>query len=303
VGHSLGGAAVLVAAQSISSVKAVATIGAPADPAHVAHLFKESATEIEAAGEAKVEIAGRGFTIAKQFLDDIANHSLEDIVGRLGHALLIFHAPRDEIVGIENAGIIFGAAKHPKSFVSLDDADHLLTRKADAAYVAGVLAAWAERYVGGAEEGPTQQAVPEDFDVMVAETGASKFAQRVLAGTHVFAADEPEKLGGTDTGPGPYDFLLAALGTCTSMTLRLYAEHKGWPAEKIAVALRHGRVHAEDCADADEKDCKIEQIEREIEIGGPLDADQRARMLEIADKCPVHRTLTGDLRIATWLKS
>lgn len=309
IGHSLGGAAVLAAADRVPEAVAVATIGAPADPGHVAHLFSDTRAEIEAAGEAEVHLAGRPFRIRKQFLDDIAQHGNADKLAWLGKALLIFHAPRDQIVGIENAGLIFQAARHPKSFVSLDDADHLLTRRADAVYVADVLAAWATRYIGDAAKRAAEPTAPEEGTVIVSERGAdpargiSRLAQEILVGRHRLAADEPVAAGGSDLGPNPYDFLLAGLGACTSMTLRLYADHKKWPLERVSVTLSHEKIHAADCEDCETREGKIDRIERSIAIEGPLDDAQRQRLLEIAEKCPVHRTLHSEIRIVSRLAS
>jgi len=305
IGHSLGGAAVLAAAHRVPEAAAVATIGAPADPSHVMHLLKEKQAEIEAKGEAEVHLAGRPFRIKKQFLDDMATHSGAGNLAKLGKALLIFHAPLDKFVGIENAGLIFQAAKHPKSFVSLDDADHLLSRRSDAVYVAEVLAAWSTRYLG--TRTTKEVAAPAEGHVLVAERGAdpergiSRLAQDVFIGRHRLAADEPVAAGGSDLGPNPYDFLLAGLGACTSMTLRLYADHKQWPLEKITVRLSHEKIHATDCADCETKEGKLDRIEREIEVQGPLDAAQRQRLLEIAEKCPVHRTLHSEIKIVSKL--
>lgn len=305
VGHSLGGAAVLAAAPEIPECKAVATVNAPADPEHVAHNFASSKQEIEEKGEAEVKLAGRTFTIKKQFLDDIAGKKLEETVSKLKRALLVFHAPRDETVSIDNAGMIFGAAKHPKSFVSLDDADHLLTRKADAAYVADVLAAWAGRYVvgGDTEQQKSEAGSPdiEGHEWLVYETREGKFIQTVTNGKHTLRADEPAKVGGDDTGPTPYDLLTAALGACTSMTLRMYADRKKWPVDRVLVRLDHNKVHAEDCAECETKEGKVDRIVREIEIEGDLDGEQRQRLLEIADKCPVHQTLERRNEIVTRL--
>ncbi len=297
VGHSLGGAAMLAAAARVPEAVAVATIGAPADPGHVAHLFRDAAPEIEAKGEAVVELAGRSFRIKKQFLDDISGHNLDAAIGALGKALLVFHAPRDATVGIENAGHIFGAAKHPKSFVSLDGADHLLSRKADAVYVARVLAAWAGRYLGVEDARPALAAAPGA--VVVRETGAGRFAQEIAAGPHALRADEPVEYGGDDSGPGPYDLLLAALGACTSMTVRMYAERKGWPLERVSVTLSHDKIHAEDCADCETREGRVDRIVRRLALAGDLDGAQRARLFEIADKCPVHRTLASEVSIVT----
>lgn len=300
IGHSLGGAAVLAAAAQVPEAVAVATIGAPADPEHVAHNFAPHKAEIERAGEAEVVLAGRTFRIQKQFLDDISGHNLEEAVRRLGKALLVFHAPRDETVGIENAGHIFAAAKHPKSFVSLDDANHLLTRRADAAYVADVLAAWAGRYLGGGQT-TVRPLAAEPGTVVVQEAGEGPFAQRIAAGRHSLRADEPVDFGGLDSGPGPYDLLLAGLGACTSMTVRMYANRKKWPLDQVSVTLAHDRIHAADCADCETKDGRIDRITRQLTLNGDLDPNQRVKLLEIADKCPVHRTLASEVSIVTEL--
>ncbi|MGD1877620.1 MAG: alpha/beta fold hydrolase [Kiloniellaceae bacterium] len=297
IGHSLGGAAVLAAAGRIPEAKAVATIAAPADPAHVAAHFTDARPEIEAAGEAEVLLVGRPFRIKKQFLEDIETHRLEAAIGGMKKALMVFHAPRDATVGIDNASRIFLAAKHPKSFVSLDDADHLLSRKPDAIYVAEVLAAWAGRYLGTAEAETALRAQPGQ--VVVEETGEGRFTQRIAAGSHALRADEPESVGGLDTGPGPYDLLLAGLGACTSMTMRMYAERKGLALEKTRVTLSHNKIHAEDCATCETKEGKVDRIERTIEMTGQLSAEERRRLLEIADKCPVHRTLHSEVLIET----
>jgi putative redox protein len=307
IGHSLGGAAVLAAAHLVPEAVAVATIAAPAEPAHVAHLFTDKRAEIETKGEAEVLLVGRPFRIKKQFLDDVANQNSAEKLARLGKALLLFHAPRDQIVGIENAGAIFQAAKHPKSFISLDDADHLLTRRADAIYVADVLAAWAARYIDDPAKRLPEPMAAEEGSVVVCERGAdpvrgiSRLVQDILVGQHRLTADEPTEAGGSDLGPNPYDLLLAALGACTSMTLRLYADHKQWPLERTTVRLSHEKIHAADCADCETREGKIDQIEREIELAGPLDATQRQRLLEIAEKCPVHRTLHSEIKIRSRL--
>jgi uncharacterized OsmC-like protein/pimeloyl-ACP methyl ester carboxylesterase len=298
IGHSLGGAAILAAAGQIPDAKAVVTIAAPSDPAHVTHLFKDSIEDIRTHGKVEVQLAGRPFHIKREFLDDIAEHGLMADVAKLHKALLIMHSPTDDTVGIDNATNIFLAAKHPKSFVSLSGADHLLSARRDSAYVADVIAAWAERYVepvaavsAAAAEGPR--------NVVVRETRASKFEQTVTSGPHQLLADEPVGAGGEDSGPGPYDLLLSALGACTSMTMRMYADRKSLPVERITVTLKHNKIHAEDCAECETREGLIDQIDRVIAIEGALDADQRKRLMEIADKCPVHRTLTSEVRILT----
>lgn len=301
IGHSLGGAAVLQAASRVPSAKAVATLGAPADPAHVSHLIESSVEEIEENGVATVRIAGRPFTIRKQFLDDLQDTRMEERIGSLHRALLVLHAPLDETVGVDNAARIFHAAKHPKSYVSLDTADHLLTNEADSRYAGSVIAAWARRYIEIPEETSRIEADPADNRIVV-QTGESGYRTEILANGHALIADEPISVGGTNTGPTPYDYLVAALGACTSMTLRMYADHKKWPLEEVTVRLHHAKVHKQDSSDdAEGKGEKIDRIDREIELSGPLDEEQKQRLLEIADRCPLHRTLHGEVEVLSSL--
>jgi uncharacterized OsmC-like protein/fermentation-respiration switch protein FrsA (DUF1100 family) len=299
IGHSLGGAAVLAAAGQIPDAKAVVTIGAPSDPAHVVGLFRDRIEDIRKSGKVQVSLAGRPFQISSKFLDDVAEHNLMAEIAKLHKALLVMHAPADDTVGIDNATRIFVAARHPKSFVSLAGADHLLSRKGDAAYVADVIGAWATRYLDAAA--PEQAADPGKAprEVVVRETRNSKLQQTIATGPHRMLADEPVAAGGEDTGPGPYDFLLAGLGACTSMTMRLYADHKALPLERVTVTLKHSKIHAEDCAECETRAGMLDQIERVIAMEGTLDAEQRKKLLEIADKCPVHRTLTSEIHIIT----
>jgi uncharacterized OsmC-like protein/pimeloyl-ACP methyl ester carboxylesterase len=299
IGHSLGGAAILAAAGQIPDAKALVTIAAPSDPAHVTGLFADRIADIRAHGSAEVSLAGRPFPITREFLDDIAEHKLMAHVAKLHRALLIMHAPTDDTVGIDNATRIFVAAKHPKSFVSLDGADHLLSERRDAAYVAEIIAAWASRYLDSMVSGEAADLSEAPRNVVVRETGTSKFQQTVSIGPHLLLADEPVAAGGEDSGPGPYDFVLAGLGACTSMTMRLYAERKSLPLARTTVTLRHSKIHAEDCTECETKVGMLDQIERVITMEGALDAEQRKRLLEIADKCPVHRTLTSEIRIVT----
>jgi putative redox protein len=297
VGHSLGGAAVLAAAGQIAETRAVATIAAPSDPSHVTGLFKDQVAEIRTQGEREVVLGGRPFRIRREFLDDVAEQNLLERVKDLRRALLVLQSPTDDTVGIDNATRIFLAARHPKSFVSLADADHLLTRRRDALYAANVIAAWAERYV---EAAPT--AASEDVrSVVVSATGEGKFQQAVAIGPHHLLADEPVAAGGNDSGPSPYEYLNAGLGACTAMTLRLYADQKGLPLTGVTVTLSHAKIHAADCATCETREGKIDRIERTIALEGPLDDAQRARLIEIADKCPVHRTLTSEVEIRTAL--
>jgi uncharacterized OsmC-like protein/fermentation-respiration switch protein FrsA (DUF1100 family) len=299
IGHSLGGAAILAAAGQIPDAKAVVTIAAPSDPAHVTGLFADRIEDIRKNGESEVSLAGRPFRIRREFLDDIAEHGLMEHVAKLHKALLVMHAPTDDTVGIDNATRIFVTAKHPKSFVSLAGADHLLTNKNDPAYVADVIAAWATRYL--APIAPEQAAVTAKGprQVVVRETRNSKLQQIISTGPHRLLADEPVSVGGEDTGPGPYDFLLASLGACTSMTMRLYADRKSLPLERVTVTLKHQKIHAEDCAECETKVGMLDQIDRVIAMEGALDAEQRKKLMEIAEKCPVHRTLTSEIRIVT----
>ena len=302
VGHSLGGAAVLAAAEQVPETRAVATIGAPADTEHLLHLLGESRAEIEQRGEAEVCLASRPFRIRKEFLDDVTSQPQAERIQRLGVPLLVMHSPIDDTVGVENAREIFDAARHPKSFVSLDGADHLLTRAADARFAASVLAAWASRYLDddASSSAPAEEtgATAGEGVVVVSENGRGPYGQLVTAGRHELSADEPTPIG-HDTGPSPYDLLLAGLGACTSMTLRMYAARKEWPLEHVSVSLKHSRIHAKDCADCDTQSGQLDRIDRVIRMTGDLDAEQRRRLLEIADRCPVHRTLHSEVDVRT----
>ena len=303
IGHSLGGAAVLAAAGRISGAAAVATIGAPCDPEHVKNLLKDAEAEVRERGEAEISLAGKTFRITRQFLEDIAGQPMQEKIAGLRKALLVMHSPTDKVVGIDNAARIFATAKHPKSFISLNGADHLLSRRADSAYAAGVLAAWASRYIeeesGKLEQGPSLSAQPGQ--TVVTENGDGPFALSINAAGHPLRADEPEKNGGHDTGPAPYDLLLSALGACTAITLRMVADRKGWPLENVTVRLEHDKVHATDCGECETREGRIDRIGREIALEGPLDDDQRTRLLEIADRCPVHRTLHSEVWVETQL--
>jgi len=303
IGHSLGGAAALAAAAELSEVKAVATIAAPADAEHVIAHFGAKLEEIEEKGLARVSLAGRGFTITKQFVDDLKAQTVRKRIAAMKKPLMVFHAPLDPVVGIENAAAIFEAAKHPKSFISLDGADHLLSRREDAVYVADMLAAWSSRYVAETGEARVLPFPGARNVVSVADTGNGKFQQEVVSAGHRLLADEPADYGGGDTGPSPYDFLSIALGACTSMTLRLYAARKKIKLERVKVHVRHGKVHAEDCADCGEgREGYVDRFERELEIEGALGEGDRERLKQIADRCPVHQTLERSSVIVTRLK-
>jgi uncharacterized OsmC-like protein/alpha-beta hydrolase superfamily lysophospholipase len=295
IGHSLGGAAVLAAASSVPEARAVVTIAAPSDPAHVVGLFMDRLGDLEQQGEVEVALAGRTFRIRRSFVDDVSQQKLKSRIAELRKALLVFHSPTDEQVSIDNASEIFAAARHPKSFVSLAGADHLLSRRSDAAYVANVIAAWVERYLGEPQPRPSATST----DVIVTETRRGTFQQEIRVRGHRLLADEPVEVGGYDSGPGPYDLLLAALGACTAMTLRLYAERKALALDKVKVRLTHSKIHAADCAACETKEGILDRIDRAITLSGDLDESQRARLMEIADKCPVHRTLTSEIEIRT----
>jgi uncharacterized OsmC-like protein/pimeloyl-ACP methyl ester carboxylesterase len=294
VGHSLGGAAALMAAAQIKACRAVATIGAPSHPSHIEKQLSGGLAEIREKGEATVDIGGRPFQVRREFLDDLAAQPILERLRRLRRALLVLHAPLDQVVSIDHAGEIFTQALHPKSFVSLDRADHLLSNPADARYAGSVIASWASRYL----EEP-QPAKPGPG--VTARTGRRGFLTPLESGTHALLADEPEAAGGSGLGPSPYDLLSAALASCTSMTLQMYARHKGLALDQARVTVTHAKVHASDCAGCETKTGRIDRFEREIELAGELDEAQRVRLLEIADRCPVHRTLDGEVQVVSRL--
>jgi putative redox protein len=294
IGHSLGGAAVLQAAHRLPTVRAVATIGAPHDPSHVLRLVESGREQIEREGAATVTIAGRPFRVGRAFLEDLEGDRMDRAIGDLERALLVFHSPVDRVVGIENAAGIYEAARHPKSFVSLDTADHLLTDPADARYVSRVLAAWAARYMDTAG-----RVADEPASGVATSTPPGGYRTQVRSGRHALVADEPVGVGGTDEGPTPYDLLAAALGACTGMTLRMYADRKSWPLGEVQVEVRHGRVHADHGGACDDPRSCVDRLSRRIRLAGDLTGEQRTRLLEIADRCPVHRTLERGVRIET----
>lgn len=300
IGHSLGGAAVLAAAGRIEGIRAVATLAAPFEPAHVLSHFEASLDQIRRDGSGEVRLAGRKFNIDAAFLADVSETSLKEAVHNLKAALLVMHAPLDDVVSIDNASDIFLAARHPKSFVTLDDADHLISDPETAEYAAGVIAAWAGKYLGLRPSAPPAGA-PEGI-VRISEADAAGFLQDISAGPrHHLLADEPESYGGSDLGMSPYQLLAAGLGACTSMTIRMYARRKKWPLTHVEVDVSHDKVHAQDCEDCEGKGARIDRFTREIRLSGDLSDEQRDRLLEIADKCPVHRTLETANRIETTL--
>ncbi len=293
VGHSLGGAAVLHIGADLKGVQAIATIGAPADPSHVSHLLEAGKEELEQIGEAEISIGGRPFKMKKQFLDDLAKKGGTEIINKIGKALLILHSPQDTIVGIDNAQEIYVSAMHPKSFVSLDGANHLLTQEEDAKYAGMMIANWADRYV---ELNETQE-MPEGE--VKARIGKSGYSTEITAGRHTLIADEPPSVGGEDNGPTPYGFLLSALGACTAMTLRMYADFKKIDLQEVEVDLTHDKIHKQDGENSESPKGKIDVMKRTIRLKGNLTDEQRKRLIEIADRCPVHKTLEGKPEIIT----
>jgi putative redox protein len=301
IGHSLGGAAVIKAAGMLEGIKAVATIGAPFDPTHVRHHFADALPEIERNGAAEVSLGGRPFSIGRSFIEDTGAEVLSSVLGNLKAALLVMHAPLDSIVSVDSAAQIFTAAKHPKSFISLENADHLITRPEDAEYVAEVIATWSTRYINRPLPAPPI-GTPEGI-VRVSEADPDGFLQDITSGSNVhLLADEPMAYGGTNMGMSPYGFLSASLGACTSMTIRMYARRKEWPLEHVRVDVCHDKVHAQDAETGAQE--KIDNFNRAITLtGSDLTEEQRTRLYEIADRCPVHRTLERTSKIKTTLLS
>ena len=297
IGHSLGGAAAVFAANELENIKAVATIGAPSDPNHVKNLLKSSLDEIKTNGKAVVNLSGRDFTIKKQFLDDLKTKSLPEITKNLNKALLILHSPQDMTVEIKNAEELYIAAKHPKSFVTLDGADHLLMQKEDSIYVGDLIAAWAKRYV----KLPETETLKTTHDVIASLDKEEGFTTQMRVGNHNLIADEPTAFGGNDFGPSPYDYVSAGLSACTVMTVQMYAKRKKWDLENIEVHTKYSKTHALDCKNCEDNSTKIDTFNRAIKITGDLDEKQIKRLLEIADKCPVHKTLHSETQIVTTL--
>ncbi|MDX5448078.1 MAG: bifunctional alpha/beta hydrolase/OsmC family protein [Bacteroidota bacterium] len=298
IGHSLGGAAVLFAAAELPETCALVTIGAPAEPEHVTRLLKDDLSTIEKEGKARVNIGGRDFTIRREFLEDLKKRKLEDLIGDLRIPLLIAHSPQDNVVGIKNAAKLYVAAHHPKSFISLDGADHLLTDEQDSLYLAGVISSWATRYIPGREKEPTEEEVQT---VRVSLDAEDDFTTPIETAGHRWMADEPKDVGGRDLGPNPYQLLLSALGACTAMTLQMYARRKKWDLKEVNVSLGHSKRHLEDCMECDKSDSKIDLVERKLELEGDLSEEQQKKLLVIANRCPVHKTMENGVDIQTEL--
>lgn len=299
IGHSLGGAAILAAAGRIPEAKAIVSIGTPADPQHVAHNFGQQIESIQTDGQAEVQLGGRSFTIKQQFLDDISKVTLKEQISSLRTALLVLHAPLDETVELDNAARIFQMAKHPKSFITLDDADHLLTSAKDAEYASELIAAWVQRYIN-VNLLPKLMNAPEGV-VRASEAEPTRFIQDISAAGHHLIADEPESYGGDFLGPTPYQLISAGLGACTSMTIRMYARRKDIPLEHVQVDVIHNKIHAEDCESCEQSNGKVDQFERKITLTGDLSQDDRQRLLAIADRCPVHKSLESEIAITSGL--
>lgn len=297
IGHSLGGAAIIFAASELPDVQAIATIGTPATLTHVKHLIQDEIHEINRLGMASVNIGGRSFNIKKQFLEDLESRELSSVISKIRKSILILHSPQDTTVEIKNAEKLYVAARHPKSFISLDGADHLLSRRVDSNYVGELIGSWAVRYLDIPETTPLRS----DYKV-IASLGEEGYTTNVKAGRHNFIADEPVSFGGNDFGPTPYDLLSAGLASCTSMTIQMYARRKKWNVGTVETHVEHSKSHAVDCEDCEHSSAKIDTFTRKISITGKLEASQLARILQIADKCPVHKTLHEKVQIITTLK-
>ncbi len=300
IGHSLGGTASLLAASKLPNIRAVATIGAPSEPSHIKHLLQDSLDQIDSQDATIVKLGNREFTIQRQFVDDLDSVDMRKHLANLKQAVLVCHSPVDQIVGVGQAKLIYENLKHPKSFLALDNADHLLLKQRDSDFVASMLATWADRYLVGdpsSDERLSPQQTLGDGELRVTEIEG--FTQEVLTNRHRFLADEPVSVGGKDLGMAPYDLLLAALGTCTSMTLRMYANHKNLPLDRISVHLSHQRIHAKDCTDCESESGQISVVNKSITVSGDLTDKQVNRLKEIADRCPVHRTLMSEKKVET----
>jgi putative redox protein len=298
VGHSLGGTAALFAAHRTSAIKAVVTIGSPFQPEHVTKLIESKEEEIKREGKAEVNVGGRNFTIKKDFYDDIENQKIDDFIGDLKKPLLIFHSPQDEIVAIKNAELLYTHAHHPKSFVSLDGADHLLSNPKDSSYIGKVISSWAQRYLDSNKKNEDLQS---DHDVIASLDYEDDFTTDMVLGDHKMFADEPQDAGGKNLGPSPYEFLSAALASCTAMTIQMYAKRKKWSVDNVEVHITHQKDHCQDCKSLNDENSKIDIFQRELVLKGDLDENQRQKLLVIADKCPVHKTLHADVEVKTRL--
>lgn len=293
VGHSLGGAAVLVAASQLDDIKAVATIGAPATVSHVKHLFSHNINEIPEDVDVQVNIGGRPFVINKEFVSDFDKTDLPTIVKNLRKPLLILHSPIDTIVGIENAKQLYHHAHHPKSFVSLDNADHLLTNSKDSRYAGNMIGTWVERYFPKKEN----EMLDTEGEQLVGHLNLieDNFTTKIQTKNHDMIADEPISVGGNDFGPSPYQYLYAGLAACTTMTLKMYADRKGWDLQEVFVYISHSKKKNTELGIELEKPTRLDFITKKLKFVGDLSEEQKQRLKEIAAKCPVHKTLAGNV--------
>ena len=299
VGHSLGGAAVIVAASKLESVKAIATIGAPATTEHVKKHFSHHVNEIAEKGDVEVNIGGRPFKINQEFVDDFDKTDLPEITKSLRKPILIMHAPFDKVVGIENAHQLYLAAHHPKSFISLNDADHLLLENKDSKYVGNLIGAWVQGYFDTRDN----EMLDTEGEQLVAHLNLldDNFTTSIQTAKHTIIADEPESIGGDDFGPSPYDLLSAALASCTVMTLKLYADRKKWDLQEVYAYITYSRKHSDDLQLDVEKPTRFDHLSKKLKFVGNLDDEQREKLKEIASKCPVHKTLLSEIIIETEL--
>ncbi|MFT4780963.1 MAG: putative OsmC-like protein/pimeloyl-ACP methyl ester carboxylesterase [Psychroserpens sp.] len=299
VGHSLGGAAVLVAASKLDNIKAVATVGAPATISHVKHLFSHGIDDIKNKGRVAVNIGGRPFKIDEEFVSDFDKTDLPAVVKALRKPLLILHSPTDTIVGIKNAEQLYNNAHHPKSFVTLDDADHLLSKTRDSSYAGDIIGAWVKRYFPQQEN----KMLDTSGEQLVAHLNLKEdnFTTTIQTAKHNFIADEPDSVGGDDFGPSPYDFISAGLAACTVMTLKIYAERKKWDLQEVYAHITYSKKHSDDLMLDVDKPTRIDHLSKKLTFIGDLDESQRQRLKEIASKCPVHKTLQSEVIIDTEL--
>lgn len=294
VGHSLGGAACIVAASKLNDIKAIASIGAPSDIEYVkSHLFSHQLEQVKNLGEIEINIGGRPFKIDKEFVEDFGKTDLLEVTKNLKKPLLIMHSPQDRIVKADHAHNLFVAAYHPKSFVSLDGADHLLTEKKDSVYTGNVIGAWVERYFPEQEN----EMLSTEGEQLVAHLDLTKdnFTTQLQTNKHTFIADEPGSVGGDDFGPSPYEYLNASIATCTAMTLKLYAQRKKWDLKEVFVYISHARKHSDELMIDVEKPGYLDQISKRLKFVGDLDDKQKQRLKEIASKCPVHKTVASEV--------
>ncbi|NBC58407.1 MAG: alpha/beta fold hydrolase [Bacteroidetes bacterium] len=298
IGHSLGGTASIFAAHQLDHIKAYVTIGSPFQPEHVSKLLESKMDEIQSEGKAKVNVGGRSFTIKKDFLEDLQKNKIDEFLGDLKKPYLIFHSPQDEIVGVKNAELLYKNAHHPKSFVSLDGADHLMSNPKDSLYVGQVISSWASRYLDVFEK---EKELKTKHQVVASLDQNDDFTTDMALGSHRMQADEPEGFGGNNLGPNPYELVSGGLAACTAMTIQMYAKRKKWPVENVEVHINHKKDHCDDCENINDKNSKIDIFERDLILKGDLDDKQRQRLLEIANKCPVHKTLHSEVEVKTKL--